>query len=133
MKKRNALPKNTQDGKGKSDKKEMLLRLLLNTVLLLVLYYLCIRVNFEYIFHIYVAAGVLLGVVYFVYNRGFSAKGVTPEMLPDTMPMSEKLAFIEDGKKRLHDSRWMLTILLPIILTVAVDTFYVLVLQELFK
>lgn len=111
----------------------MLLRLLIHSVILIAIYYACIRMHFEYVFHIYVAAGILLGISYFVYNKGFSAKGVTPEMLPDTMPMQEKLAFIEDGKQRLHKSRWVLTLLLPIILTVAVDFFYVTVLEGLLK
>ena len=64
-----------------------------------------------------------------IYNKGFSAKDVTPDMLPDTMSQDEKQAFIEDGKLRLRRSRWMLTLLIPIILTIACDMFYLFVIE----
>jgi len=80
---------------------------------------------------IYLIVGAILGIVYVIYNRGFSAKGVTPEMLPDTMSYEEKLAFIENGKQRLKRSRWMLTLILPIIVTLCIDMIYILLLPML--
>lgn len=105
-------------------------RLLANCVAMLIIYFVvAIRFQFGYIFHIYVALGVVLGLSYVIYNKGFSAKDITPDMLPDTMSQAEKQAFIEDGKLRLRKSRWMLTLLLPIILTIACDMFYLFVIE----
>jgi len=58
---------------------------------------------------------------YVIYNRGFSRKGITPDMLPDSMSEEEKTAFIEDGKQRLRRSRWMLIVILGFVVTFALD------------
>ena len=77
-------------------------RLLTNCVAMLIIYFVvAIRFQFGYIFHIYVALGIVLGLSYVIYNKGFSAKDVTPDMLPDAMSQDEKQAFIEDGKLRV--------------------------------
>ena len=76
------------------------------------------------IHYLYAAVGGVLGIAYLVYNKGFSGKGVTPEMLPDSMSLEEKKAFIEDSRRRLENSRWMLMILIPILLTFAADMVY---------
>ena len=52
---------------------------------------------------------------YVVYNRGFSRKNVTLDMLPNEWPPEKKTEFIEDGKRRLEKSKWVLTVLLPLI------------------
>ena len=113
-----------------AEKKVLMARLLANCVAMLIIYFVvAIKFQFGYIFHIYVALGVVLGLSYVIYNKGFSSKDVTPDMLPDTMSQAEKQAFIEDGKLRLRKSRWMLTLLLPIILTIACDMFYLFVIE----
>lgn len=58
---------------------------------------------------------------YVIYNRGFSRKGVTKDMLPDDWSEEQKEEFIEDGKRRLHKSRWMIVIIFAFLLTFAVD------------
>ena len=45
-------------------------------------------------------------------------------MLPSTMSLAEKEAFIEDSRKRLHNSRWVLTLLVPILITFMLDMLY---------
>ncbi|MBO7310684.1 MAG: hypothetical protein J6U86_04755 [Clostridia bacterium] len=60
---------------------------------------------------------------YVIYNRGFSRKGITPEMLPDTMSDEEKAEFIEDGNRRLKRSRPLLVISFAFIFTFAMDIF----------
>ncbi|MBQ8441636.1 MAG: hypothetical protein IJX19_13315 [Clostridia bacterium] len=129
MKKKLPAPQN-QNQDQLAEKKVLMARLLANCVAMLIIYFVvAIRFQFGYIFHIYVALGVVLGLSYVIYNKGFSAKDVTPDMLPDTMSQAEKQAFIEDGKLRLRKSRWMLTLLLPIILTIACDMFYLFVIE----
>ena len=80
---------------------------------------------------IYLAAGVGLGLYYVIYNRGFVGKNATPDVLPDTMSPAEKQAFLDDSKARLQKSRWVLTLLIPIILTFAADMIYLFLFPQL--
>ena len=58
---------------------------------------------------------------YIIYNRGFSRLNVTPEMLPASMSIEEKTAFIEEAKLRIEKSKWMLTVIFPLIMTFIID------------
>ena len=69
-----------------------------------------------------IVIGAFLGLYYVIYNRGMTGKGVTPEMLPDTMTYAEKEAWIADRAERAKKSAWVLLLLIPIILTLAIDT-----------
>ena len=109
----------------KKENKKLLLYLLCNSVILIAIYFLMVEKFQLYFFsYVYLLAGAALGLYFIIYNRGFVAKNATPESLPDTMTLAEKKAFIEDGKARLRRSRWILTILLPIILAIAADMIY---------
>ena len=107
----------------KPEAKKLALHLLINSIVLIVLYFMIAKV-FPYVWVIYLAAGAGLGFYYVIYNKGFSGKGVTPDMLPTTMSLAEKEAFIEDSRVRLKNSRWVLTILIPILLTFMLDMMY---------
>ena len=76
---------------------------------------------FEIVLGIYmaVAAAVIFG--YVIYNRGFSRRGVTKEMLPDTMTDEEKTEFIEDAERRLRKSRPLLVLIIAFVFTFVVD------------
>ncbi len=67
-------------------------------------------------------AGFLLA--YVIYNRGFSRKGVTEDMLPLTWSAEQKRAYIDSAKERLEKSKWMLSVLIPLIVTIGVDAVY---------
>ena len=104
---------------------KLLVYLLLNSAILICLYFfISEKLQFPYISYIYLAVGAVLGLYYVIYNRGFVAKNATVDMLPDTMTTLEKQKFLDDGKERLHKSRWMLTVLVPIILTFMADIIY---------
>lgn len=107
----------------KPEGKKLAIHLLINSIILVALYFIVAQ-KFPYIWVIYLAAGAGLGLYYVVYNKGFSGKGVTPDMLPNTMSLAEKQAFIEDSAKRLKSSRWVLTLLIPILLTFMIDMIY---------
>ena len=112
------------------EKKQLFWQMLFNCAAFAAIYFL-IAPKFPYIFYVYVSVAVILGFIYVIYNRGFAAKGITPEMLPDTMSYEEKLAFIEDSKQRLHKSKWMLSVLFPIIFVFALDMMYLYLLPML--
>ena len=73
--------------------------------------------------YVYVAIACLSLFGYVIYNRGFSRRGVTVEMLPDTMSEAQKLAFVEDAAKRLKRSRWLLCVTFAFFVTFALDLF----------
>ena len=58
---------------------------------------------------------------YVIYNRGFSRKGITVEMLPDSWSEEQKTEFIADGERRRMRSRWMLIPIFAFLFTFAVD------------
>ena len=58
---------------------------------------------------------------YVIYNRGFSRRGITPEMLPDTMTAEQKREFIEDGQRRLKKSRPLLMVIFAFAFTFIMD------------
>ena len=69
----------------------------------------------------YWSAFASLLIAYVIYNRGFSRKNVTEDMLPDSWNKEKKQKYIEDGKKRYDDSKWMLTVIIPIMIPIALD------------
>ena len=105
--------------------------LLINSILFPVLYFTVANAGFDYILYVYTALAAILAFVFVIYNRGFSRKNITPEMLPDTMSAEEKKEFIADGERRLSASRWMLAFLFPLILAVALDVIILILLPML--
>ena len=59
----------------------------------------------------------VLVLVYIIYNRGFSRKGVTVDMLPDEWSEEKKLEFVENGKVRLERSKWLLVFIISFLFT----------------
>ena len=112
----------------KSQSKKLMLTLLINTVLMVAIYF-----AVPYLLHVsflpilYAAIGVGLLLYYLIYNRGFVARGITAEDLPDSMSAAEKQDYLETARLRFEKSRWVLTVLLPIILTFIADVIYLFV------
>ncbi len=110
-----------------------MLSLLVNTVILMVVYFwLPTQFEFSYLPFIYLGIGAILLLYYVIYNRGFSGKNITPDMLSDTMTLEEKQQYIKDSRERMEKSKWVLTILIPIMLVFAVDMIYLFVIPMLF-
>ena len=76
---------------------------------------------FPVVICIYMIALTVLVVVYMIYNRGFSRRGITIDMLPDTWSEDKKEDFIENGERRLRDSKWMLVLIVAFLITFLVD------------
>ena len=77
----------------------------------------------------------LLGftVAYLVYNHFLTRHGITPEDLPDTMSMAEKEAYIAEGKRRRDNSKWMLTIIIPLLFTFLIDAVDLFIVDAFFR
>ena len=124
------------DKKPENKNKRYLLLLLCNTVLFLLIY----RIPLSYaeltdktfgafvVMVVYFALLLGFALAYLIYNRFLYRKGVTCQQLPDAWSEEQKLAFIEDGERRLQRSKWMLTIIFPLLFTFlidAVDLFFI--------
>lgn len=83
---------------------------------------------FEVVLIVYMVLATAFLLTYVIYNRGFSRKGITPEMLPDTWSEEKKAEFVEDGKRRMQKSKWMLIPIFAFLFTFAFDLIELLVL-----
>lgn len=75
----------------------------------------------------YMVAFAAVLIAYIIYNRAFTRKGVTEEMLPDAWSDEEKKEYVEDGKKRIERSSWMLMIIIPLLITFIAEAMYLFV------
>ena len=63
----------------------------------------------------------VLAITYVIYNRGFTQKSLTAEMLPESWDAEKKARYIEDAQKRDSRSRWMLTVIIPVMIPIMLD------------
>lgn len=106
----------------KPDAKKLLIQLVINSLIIVPLYFvIATNVQFPYLHYIYLLAGAALVLYYVIYNRGFVGRNATPQSLPNSMSPAEKQAFLEDCRLRQKKSRWVLTFLIPIVLTFLAD------------
>lgn len=120
--------------KQKENRKYLIVTLL-NTVVIYGLYVILINAipaSTTVIVSVYLAALGTVSIGYVFYNRGFSRKNVTVDMLPDTMSEQEKEDFIEDAKIRMKRSKWCLTLIIPLVFTFFMDIFYLFIYLEYF-
>ena len=99
----------------KGKKAIYLIALIGNFVVFFLLYAVGVNLNALVTFIIYglVTAGFVFS--YLIYNRGLSRLRVTPDMCPPEWPEDKKIEFVADGKRRLERSKWMLTVIIPLI------------------
>ncbi len=88
--------------------------------------------GFDYIFFIYFGLELLFIVVYLCYNRGLSLKGVTKDMLPDTMSDTEKEKLLSGAEMRLKRSAWMLIVIIALLFTLIFDMIELYVIPMIF-
>ena len=90
------------------------------------------RAYFEIVLMAYIIIETVAIAAYLIYNRGFSRKGVTYDMLPLEWSDEKKKDFIEDAKRRLRKSRWLLVIIFAFLFTFSVDVFELVVFPFIF-
>ena len=113
------------DGEDRAKKRETVIKLTVLVILTAVVFAFY-RISMEYalfeiVMPVYYIS--LTGIIaaYIVYNRGFAKKNITADMLPDEWSYEEKTEFIEDGKRRIKKSSWMLMIILAISFTLVFE------------
>lgn len=118
------LPEEENKNVGKDGKKLAVRLMILIVVTMAVFAVYRFSMNYPYfqtimLVYMALATAVILG--YVIYNRGFSRRGVTAQMLPDSWSDEEKERFIADGKRRLDASRWMLYPIFAFLFTFAME------------
>ena len=104
---------------------KLFLILFINTVVLFALYCLFVmKWNINFIFWIYYALLFCLGVAYVIYNRGFAYHKLTEFQLPPDWDAAKKQAFLAKRDERIKKSKWMLTIIIPLCITIFFDIIY---------
>ncbi len=116
--------------------KKRLLLTLVNTIVVFVLYYTLVALihsstGIKILMTVYATCLAGLLIAYVVYNKGFVYRNVTPEMLPDTLSDAQKTAILEEAEKRRTRSGWILTFLIPFLVTFIAES-CVLFIWELF-
>ena len=98
-----------------------LLRLLATLGLSLVLlgfYYFSMSFSFfPIVMFGYMIAEAALVITYIVYNRGFSWRGVTEDMLPEKWDADKRSRFLDECKQRQKNSQWMLVAIISFLVT----------------
>lgn len=95
--------------------------LFVNTAVLLILYLVCVRFFPTVTLGVYTAVFAAFALAYTIYNRGFTRMKLKVEDLPAAWTEEQKEEYIADGKARLEKSKWMLTVLLPLIVIYAYE------------
>ena len=108
--------------KPSSDAVKRLVLLILVTLVVFVFYRVMMNFYyFEIVMISYMVLSVGFMVAYIIYNRAFSRRGVTRDMLPEEWSEEQKSEFIEDGLRRQQKSRPMLIPIFAFIFTFSVD------------
>ena len=84
--------------------------------------------RFDAVLTVYMAITTALLVAYLIYNRGFSRRGVTEDMLPQDWNEEKKKEFIESAKARFQRSRWILLIISALFLVFVIDAIDIIIL-----
>ena len=87
--------------------------------------------RFDAVLTVYMAITTALLVAYLIYNRGFSRRGVTEDMLPQDWNEEKKKEFIENAKARFQRSRWILLIISALFLVFVIDAIDIIILPTI--
>ena len=101
------------------------------TLLFLSTYIICVQTFPELTLTVFTVALAGFSIAYVVYNRGFSRKNVKMEDLPMSWSTAEKHEFIEDGRRRLERSSWMLLVIIPLVIVYAYEAINLFLLPQI--
>lgn len=128
----NLLPDDPNE-QERAEKRRYVKLILILTIIVYGLYVILINLfpnAYPVIFLIYFSALAISSFGYVFYNRGFTRKNLTVEMLPLEWSEQEKTEYIEDGKRRMKKSKWCIAVIFPLVFTFFIDLFYLFIYQE---
>ena len=101
------------------------LLLCINTLVIFGAYcFFVMRLNINWIFWLYYGALAASALAYVIYNRGFAADKLTYSSLPKDWSEEKKHSFLMQRDEKKKKSKWLLTIIFPLCLTVFFDIIY---------
>ena len=114
------------------EKKKLIISIALVSLVSSVIYFgACYGITDPALFMVPIVAPVIFWVVlagfliaYLIYNRAFSRRNITIDMLPRDWTTEQKESYIADGKRRMERSKWMLYIIIPVLVPIALDALY---------
>ena len=99
--------------------------LALNTLLLFGIYcFFVMRLDINWIFWVYYGLLAASALAYVIINRGFALDSLTHASLSPEWSEEKKAAFLSARDERKRKSKWLLTIIFPLCLTVLFDIIY---------
>ena len=72
--------------------------------------------------YVYLAVGGALTLWFVIYNKGFTHRRIKPENMPQGLTGEEQEAWNAEGERLFRNSRWALTLILPILLIFLADS-----------
>ncbi len=115
----------SDNGPKKPFPTKLVVLLFVNTVLLFGIYcFFVMRRNINWLFWVYYGLTAATSLGYLIYNRGLSRDKLTTDMLPADWSYEKKTAFLEERDERKRKSKWLLTIIFPLCLTIFFDILY---------
>ena len=120
-----------QDKNKRGGKLLRIIITVLVSLVMLVVYRVSLNFSFfPYIMWGYMATLTALVIAYILYNRGFTRRGVDVDMLPEDWSEERRIEFVENGKRRLVRSRWVLILIIGFLVTFLFDAFELFVLSR---
>ena len=114
-----------KEGQSKPFPWHLAVLLLFNTLFLFGFYcYLVMKLDVNWIFWVYYGLLAASGLAYVIINRGFALDSLTHASLSSEWSEEKKTAFLSARDERKRKSRWLLTIIFPLCLTVLFDILY---------
>ncbi len=114
------------------EKKRLILTIAANSALLSLIYFgVCYGITDPALWPIPLIVSVVYWIAfagfliaYVIYNRAFSRRDLTPDMLPRDWPLKKREEYVADGKRRLERSKWMLSVIIPLLVPISLDALY---------
>jgi len=114
-------PRRERTPEQKKEYKKLALFLVGWVILVASVYYACVQLEFAPILPIYTVAGLVLFLVWLVYNGGFKKIDVTKYEKPDDMGYDEFCRFIDKLKERQRKAKYFLILFIPFVIVMLAD------------
>ncbi len=114
-----------KEGPNKPFPWHLAILLTFNTLLLFGVYcFFVMRLDINWIFWIYYGLLAASALTYVIINRGFALDSLTYSCLSHEWSEEKKIAFLAARDERKRKSKWLLTVIFPLCLTVLFDIVY---------
>ena len=114
-----------KEGQGKPFPWRLAALLAVNTLLLFGFYcFFVMRLDINWIFWVYYGLLAVSSLAYVIINRGFALDSLSHSSLSNEWSEEKKTAFLAARDERKRKSKWLLTIIFPLCLTVLFDIIY---------